>query len=159
MLSTRVGGAIGGVLVGADVDTHHAVLVAAPERGLDAQMAGVVEAETVDQSAVADQAEDARLRVADLRQRRHGANLGKAEADPDHDVGHASVLVEARRDADRIGQMDIPDIDAEARVIGTFRMTPRLSLVGEGRYWETVSNDVRIQYERTQFILGVRWEQ
>ncbi len=48
---------------------------------------------------------------------------------------------------------------AEARVIGTFRMTPRLSLVGEGRYWETVSNDVRIQYERTQFILGVRWEQ
>ena len=48
---------------------------------------------------------------------------------------------------------------ADGRLIGTFRMTPRLSLVGEARYREIVSNDTRIQYERTQFILGVRWEQ
>lgn len=48
---------------------------------------------------------------------------------------------------------------ASASVIGTFRMTDHLSLVGEGRYRETVSNDTRIQYERYQFILGVRWEQ
>lgn len=48
---------------------------------------------------------------------------------------------------------------AEARLIGTYRMTSHLSLVGEGRYRETVSNDTRIQYERSQFILGVRWEQ
>jgi hypothetical protein len=38
-------------------------------------------------------------------------------------------------------------------------MTPRLSLVGEARYRETVSNDTRIQFERNQFVLGVRWEQ
>lgn len=48
---------------------------------------------------------------------------------------------------------------ASIRIIGTFRMTPRLSLVGEARYRETVSNDTRIQFERNQFVLGVRWEQ
>ena len=44
-------------------------------------------------------------------------------------------------------------------LMGTFRMTRNLSLVLEGRYRETVSNDIRIQYERTQYLLGVRWEQ
>jgi tetratricopeptide (TPR) repeat protein len=48
---------------------------------------------------------------------------------------------------------------AVGSVIGTFRMTPHLSLVAEGRYRETVSNDTRLQYERMQYILGVRWEQ
>ena len=38
-------------------------------------------------------------------------------------------------------------------------MTPRLSLIAEGRYRETASNDIRIQYERTQYMLGVRWQQ
>ena len=38
-------------------------------------------------------------------------------------------------------------------------MTRHLYLVGEARYRETVSNDTRIQYERNQFVLGVRWEQ
>lgn len=48
---------------------------------------------------------------------------------------------------------------ADARVIATFRMTRRLSLFGEARYRETVSNDARIQYERRQYAIGVRWEQ
>ena len=48
---------------------------------------------------------------------------------------------------------------ADARVVGTFRMTRHLSLVGEALYRETVSNDTRIQYERRQYILGVRWQQ
>lgn len=43
-------------------------------------------------------------------------------------------------------------------VIGKYRMTRHLSLVGEARFRETVSNDIRIQYERTQFTIGVRWE-
>jgi hypothetical protein len=38
-------------------------------------------------------------------------------------------------------------------------MTRRLSLVGEARYRQTVSNDIRIQYERTLYFLGIRWEQ
>jgi tetratricopeptide (TPR) repeat protein len=48
---------------------------------------------------------------------------------------------------------------ADGRLRGTFRMTQHLSLVAEGRYRETASNDIRIQYERIQYMLGVRWEQ
>ncbi len=48
---------------------------------------------------------------------------------------------------------------ADGTIVGTFRMTRHLSLVGEARYRETVSNDTRIQYERRQYILGVRWQQ
>ena len=47
---------------------------------------------------------------------------------------------------------------ADARLVGTFRMTRRLSLVAEASYRETVSNDIRIQYERYQYMLGVRWQ-
>jgi len=49
--------------------------------------------------------------------------------------------------------------NAMINIIGTYRMTHNLSLVAEARYRETVSNDTRIQYERNQFVLGVRWEQ
>ena len=46
-----------------------------------------------------------------------------------------------------------------ASIIADYRMTRHLSLVGQVLFRETVSNDIRIQYERTQFIFGVRWEQ
>lgn len=48
---------------------------------------------------------------------------------------------------------------AEVGIIGAYRMTESLSLVGEVRYRDTASNDTRIQYERNQYILGVRWQQ
>jgi hypothetical protein len=48
---------------------------------------------------------------------------------------------------------------ADASIIGTYRMTEHLSLVGEANYRETLSNDTRIEYKRTQFVLGVRWQQ
>lgn len=48
---------------------------------------------------------------------------------------------------------------ADASVIATYRMTRNLSLVGEALYRETISNDIRIQYERRQYVLGVRWQQ
>ncbi len=48
---------------------------------------------------------------------------------------------------------------AMARLSGTFQITRHFSLVAEARYRETVSNDTRIQYERNQYSLGVRWEQ
>ena len=47
---------------------------------------------------------------------------------------------------------------ADAKIAGLFRLTTRLSLVAEASYRETVSNDTRIQYERYQYILGVRWQ-
>ncbi len=48
---------------------------------------------------------------------------------------------------------------ADFGVSGTFRMTRHISLVGEARYRETISNDTRIEYGRNQFLLGIRWEQ
>ena len=47
----------------------------------------------------------------------------------------------------------------DASLISTFRMTRHLSLVADVRYRQTVSNDIRIQYDRTQYSLGIRWEQ
>ena len=44
------------------------------------------------------------------------------------------------------------------KIEASFRMTRKLSLVLEARIRETVSNDIRIQYERLQYMLGVRWE-
>jgi tetratricopeptide (TPR) repeat protein len=46
---------------------------------------------------------------------------------------------------------------AELKVVADYRMTGQLSLFGEIRYRETVSNDIRIQYERNQYVIGVRW--
>jgi hypothetical protein len=45
------------------------------------------------------------------------------------------------------------------RVRATYRMTSSLDLVGEYLLREVASNDLRIQYDRGQFMLGVRWSQ
>jgi len=44
-------------------------------------------------------------------------------------------------------------------VTANFQMTDTLSLVGEYRYRDVVSNDTRIEYARSQMLLGVRWMQ
>lgn len=45
------------------------------------------------------------------------------------------------------------------RLTATYEMTGHLSLVVEANYREAASNDLRIQYDRGQFALGVRWRQ
>ncbi len=47
---------------------------------------------------------------------------------------------------------------ADARLVGTYRISRQFSLIGKIQYRETVSNDTRIQYERNMYSLGVRWE-
>ncbi|MCP5090989.1 MAG: hypothetical protein GY949_08725, partial [Gammaproteobacteria bacterium] len=56
-----------------------------------------------------------------------------------------------------VGRKEQESLDA--RITATYRMSDRLSLVGEAIYREADSNDLRIQYQRNQFVLGVRWEQ
>ncbi|MGI9205002.1 MAG: hypothetical protein ACR2Q3_13390 [Woeseiaceae bacterium] len=46
---------------------------------------------------------------------------------------------------------------ATGRVVGTFRMTESLDIVAEYALRETASNDTRIQYDRNQYLLAVRW--
>ena len=47
---------------------------------------------------------------------------------------------------------------AKAGLTGSYRMTQHLTLIGEAWQHETVSNDTRIQYARSQFTLGIRWD-
>jgi hypothetical protein len=56
-----------------------------------------------------------------------------------------------------IGRKTQENVDVS--LVTTYRLTRRLSLIAEARFRETVSNDTRIQYERNQYIIGVRWEQ
>src|SRR4029453_17889888 len=46
-------------------------------------------------------------------------DLGKAEAHAEHRIGYACILVETGGDAERIGKVEPPHADGEARVIGT----------------------------------------
>ena len=46
-----------------------------------------------------------------------------------------------------------------AGLLTSYRITPHLSIVLDGRFEETVSNDFRIQYDRSRISLGVLWEQ
>ena len=48
--------------------------------------------------------------------------------------------------------------DIHSVVTLSYRMTRGLSIVAEGQYREVAANDTRIQYERTQFMIGVRWQ-
>ena len=47
------------------------------------------------------------------------------------------------------------DIDVSA----AYHFSRHLSIVAEARLREVVSNDIRIQYDRTQYVIGVRWQQ
>jgi hypothetical protein len=47
----------------------------------------------------------------------------------------------------------------DATLLASYRFTRHLSVVAEARHREVVSNDIRIQYDRTGYSLGVRWEQ
>ncbi len=76
-------------------------------------MAAVVEAEPVDDGAILDQPEHARLGISGLRAWRHCSDLGEAAAHGEHRIGHARVLVEARRDAERIGKVETERRDSE----------------------------------------------
>ena len=48
---------------------------------------------------------------------------------------------------------------ADGSLTASYRMTPRLSLVGEVRYRGAASTDTRIAYDRYFYSLGVMWQQ
>jgi hypothetical protein len=48
---------------------------------------------------------------------------------------------------------------AYGSLTATFRMTPRLHLVAEALYRESVSTDIRIGYERNLYSIGLLWRQ
>jgi len=48
---------------------------------------------------------------------------------------------------------------ATVELYASYRITRHLSIFTDARFHEIVSNDLRIQYDRTEYVLGVRWDQ
>ena len=102
-----IGDAVRRILVGPDIDADDAAGIG--PRGEPVQNgfgALRIEAEPVDDAPIGVEAKDARPRVAPLRQRRDGADFDKAKAQAQQRVRHLGILVEPRRHADRVGEIE-----------------------------------------------------
>ena len=133
-----VGGAIGRIFVGADIDADNSCLPRSAARvGLlrwssargKPHQHGVgalrIEAEPVDDAMVGIKAEQPRPRIAGLRLRRDGADFDKTEADAQQRIRHFGVLVEAGGDADRIRKIEAEDTAGEPPVVARRRRQRR----------------------------------
>ena len=69
--------------------------------------------------------EQPRTRIARLRQRRDRADLDEAEAEMKKRVGNLGVLVEARRKADRIGEVQPEGPHCKPRIVRLARKARR----------------------------------
>jgi hypothetical protein len=43
-------------------------------------------------------------------------------------------------------------------VSAAYQLADSVDLIAEARYAETESTDIRMQFDRTQYLLGVRWQ-
>ena len=126
-----VRGPVDRILVGAEIDPDDAGSARARREPLrDSLDAIAVEAETVDDALVRVEPEQPRTRIARLRLRRDAARLDKAEAQPQQRIDHFGMLVEAGRQADRIGKRQAERLDAQLFVVrrrtGQRRMLERI---------------------------------
>src|SRR5690606_38177388 len=99
-----VRGAVVAVAIGADIDAEDASGLAPVEALGEGLVTLIIEAQAVDERAVARQPEKPRQRIARLGERRDGADFDEAEAEAEELVGDGAVLVEAGGKTDRIGQ-------------------------------------------------------
>jgi len=113
-----VGDAVCCVLVGADVDAADAGV--ALDGGQVSSRRGdafIVEPQAVDDGLVFNQTEDARLRVAGLRARRHRSGFDKSETEGQHRFRDLRVLVKAGRESNRVGEFEPQRLHAQSRVV------------------------------------------
>ncbi len=125
--------AILGILVGTDIDADNAAgtrRLARQQLLAQRRMAEIGKAEAVDDAAIGGQPEETRLRVACLGLRRHRADLGKAEAEPENRIDRLAILIEPGRHADRRRKRETEkvalqagiDLDRRGRKNGEFSM-------------------------------------
>ena len=94
------------------------LICAGGQSRVNGRMSLARKAETVDHRLIGGEAKEARARIALLRQRRDRAYLGKTEAKAEDRIGNFAILVEARRKAKRIWEIETECLDREARVVG-----------------------------------------
>ncbi|MNZ28088.1 hypothetical protein D3C78_453110 [compost metagenome] len=104
-----------GVEILADVDAQHAVVTRSPHPAEQVINAQVVEAHAVDDGRCLRQAEQPRLGVARLRARGDGADFDEAEAQLGETVDGRAVLVQAGRQAHRVGEVQAHDRNRQSR--------------------------------------------
>ena len=90
----------------------------------------VVEAKTIDQRLLAFDAEHTGLWVTGLGPRRDGADFDKAEAKAEQRADRRRVLVKARGQADRIGEVTAPEAYPQDRIVR--RIAARAQATGQG---------------------------
>ncbi len=121
----------------ADADAADA-LVAAQREATDEMIdARVVEAHAVDEGPARAQPEHARLRVAGLGARRHGAELDVAETERTERVEMVAVLVEAGGESESVGEAQAETLHAEFG--GNGRGAPQRPEQSQARESEVVS--------------------
>ena len=110
------GGAIFRVLVGAEIGADDRAPLCAGEPPGGELKPVVVETHPVDDGGVLVQPKKPRLRVADLRPRRHGAGLEEGEAEARETANRLEALVEAGRKPERMRKFEPERVDLEALV-------------------------------------------
>ena len=84
----------------------------------------IVETHAIDHRAIRLQSVEPRLGIARLRPGRHGTRFDKPEAQP-HQRGRCdSVLVEAGREPDRVGEPEAQHVHRQYRIVGRPRCAP-----------------------------------
>src|SRR5262245_33090469 len=109
--------AIGCFFVGSDVDAHDPSRWVPNEPCQRRSVPAIVEPEPVDKCVIHVQSEDARAQIADLWPWGKRADLGVTQTHAEHRGDHARVLVEARGDAERIGERQPPYAGRKPAVI------------------------------------------
>ncbi len=80
-------------------------------------MAFIVEAKTIDNRSIFNEAENARAWIAALRARCDGADFGEAEAQFQQCIRDFGVLVITRRHAERIWKLQAGNLDGKSRIV------------------------------------------
>jgi len=104
-----------------------------------------VEPKAIDDRPVLVETEQPRFGIARLPARRDGADLGKAEAEAEDCVGDAGILVIARGQSDRVGEVASPQ---------ALRQDRRLWLFHPRRSEEPAQAE--LEHPQAQLVRGLR---
>jgi hypothetical protein len=148
-----------GVEVLADIDPEDALVLG----GLDPRQQ-VIDAQVVEPHAIDDrlglrQAENARLGIARLRTRRHGADLDKTEAQLRKAVDGRTVLVQASCQAHRVGKSSpITETGIFAGALHTRPLSPRrppAPIRSRDRSWEVSGESLNNSWRARVYMGGL----